>query len=158
MRLPLRRPRPRAYCSSAVVQGKALAQRRRREKQKRVAKWQHDEDEALWDLLADPEVEEVVDAPEPCIVCFESVPLMVLQCPGSHGLHRMCFTCLQGLQSQVIADPWGSGALAVGLTEDGRRVPIFALKCPFRCGVFCNAVCPVRNATVGFALVVEGWY
>ena len=55
----MRRPRPRAYCSSAVVQGKALAQRRRREKQKRVAKWQHDEDEALWDLLADPEVDEI---------------------------------------------------------------------------------------------------
>ena len=146
--------------SALVVQGKALAERKRVNKLKRVAKWRQDEEDALWSLLADPwldDLEEEEEVVELCPVCLESEPLLVLRCPGNHGLHRLCFGCLQRMHDMIVADPWGAGIPAVGLTNDNRRVPIFALRCPFRCGVFCSAYCPLGNMFVGFAVVMDGW-
>ena len=137
------------------MQGKALDQRRRRERQKRSGKWGQDEDDALWSLLAEPEVEEEAD-PEPCPVCLELEHLLMLRCPAD-GRHGVCFPCLRGMQDRIIADPWGAGVPAVGLTTDGRHLPVFALRCPLCRGLFCNAFCSVRNAAVGFAAVLEGW-
>ena len=155
MRLHLRPHCPRADCSPVVVQGKALSQRRRRERQKRNGKWGQDEDDSLWSLLAEPEIEEEADY-EPCPICLELEHLLMVHCPAN-GMHRVCFACLRGMQNEIIADPWGAGVPAVGLTADGQRLPVFALRCPLCRGLFCNAYCSVRDAVVGFAAVLGGW-